>query len=187
MLQVYKRMIRCSVVLLFILVWPGLVWQVLASPLPDPPAPTDNILQLCEIRNRLILDAEGNADQIRLLEKDALKVNLKLEDCDTQGSNPWDQVSKMLESDNLTDGAEEVPDLDFENVPIESLSESECTNCTENSADNMETFTSTLDDSSQSKEEKVALAGIIAGGIAMVVFVGAVLIGVIIICVRKCA
>lgn len=125
----------------------GFLGHALALPGPNLKSSPDggNIYKLCVIRNKLFENAEVNAYQIRLLEKDALKVNLNLKDCDKlmlglenfKGLDPWNEISRLLDADDLADSTES-PDLNFENVSMSSLSESECNDCRENSARRLE-------------------------------------------------
>jgi len=169
------------------------LWTFFFSQSSSLPAPNSNLEggttldQLCQIHATLLNDPDIDTDQIRKLEEDALKVNLRIEDCDklnTNNADPWEAASKLLDESSSEDSI--IPDLNFDNLPAESLSESSCDNCTLNSSDNMEVFTSTLDDSKQSKKENVALGGVIAGVVAILVFIAAVFMGLIFFCVRKC-
>jgi len=170
-----------------------ILWICFLSQSNSYPTPNSNteggatLDQLCKIYASLLNDPDLGPDQIRKLEEDALKVNLRIEDCDKHNTNdadPWETVSKLLD-ENSSEGST-LPDLNFDNLPAESLSESGCDNCTLNSPDNMEVFTSTLNDSKQSKKENIVLAGVIAGVVAILAFIAAVSIGLFIFCAQKC-
>jgi len=94
---------------------------------------------------------------------------------DTKSTNeddPWEAVSKLLD-ENSSQGSTS-PDPNFDNLPVESS----CNNWNLNSSDNMEVFTSILDDLKQSKKENVA--GFIAWVVATIVSISEVFIGLIV-------
>lgn len=143
-----------------------------ASPRPQR-KDEDEIFTLCTIRNSLLGEGKWNLSQMKLLEKSALEIDFKLENCHQVVLNTGISGASITtdKDPGLQKDAKEKDLQILHTIPLANTSSNlNCTDCS-----------TVLNDDGERQapdpEKKTALIGILTGGVAIGVFVVAVLIG----------